>query len=86
MDPWIGFFHRALRIFFTVFTVISAADVGQCGARAALRAGEIRPLSELLAQLERECVGDLIEIELDGDDGQWRYEIKLLGPRAISAN
>jgi uncharacterized membrane protein YkoI len=49
-------------------------------ARAALEAGEIRPLSEVLADVERRFLGRVIEAELDRDDGQWLYELKLLPP------
>ncbi len=49
-------------------------------ARAALAAGEIRPLAELLAEVERRYVGRVIETELDRDDGRWVYEFKLLPP------
>lgn len=49
-------------------------------ARAALAAGEIRPLAELLAEVERRYVGTVIETELDRDDGRWVYEFKLLPP------
>ncbi|GAB3670491.1 hypothetical protein GCM10028792_01270 [Salinisphaera aquimarina] len=50
-------------------------------ARAALAAGDIRPLDALLAKVERECRGRFVEMELERDDGLWIYEIKLLGPR-----
>lgn len=49
-------------------------------ARAAMAAGEIRPLADLLAQVEAQCDGRFVEMELDHDDGRWIYEIKLLGP------
>jgi len=49
-------------------------------ARAALEAGQIRPLSELLAEVERRFRGRVIEAELELDDGQWLYEIKILPP------
>ncbi|MBE9607430.1 PepSY domain-containing protein [Acetobacteraceae bacterium H6797] len=49
-------------------------------ARDALAAGEIRPLSELLAEVESRYEGRVIETELDRDDGQWIYEFKLLPP------
>lgn len=49
-------------------------------ARAALAAGEIRPLAELLAEVERRWVGRVIEMELDRDDDRWVYEFKLLPP------
>lgn len=49
-------------------------------ARAALEAGQIRPLSELLTEVERRYRGRVIEAELELDDGQWLYEIKILPP------
>ncbi len=49
-------------------------------ARAALEAGEIRPLAELLAEVERRYRGRVIEADLDRDDGQWLYEFKILPP------
>lgn len=47
-------------------------------ARAALEAGLIRPLSELLAEVERRYAGRVIEADLDRDDGQWLYQFKIL--------
>jgi uncharacterized membrane protein YkoI len=47
-------------------------------ARAALEAGEIRPLAELLAVVERRFQGRVIEADLDRDDGQWLYQFKML--------
>lgn len=49
-------------------------------ARAALEAGEIRPLAEVLTDIERRYMGRVIEAELERDDGQWLYELKLLPP------
>jgi len=47
-------------------------------ARAALEAGQIRPLSELLSHVERQFAGRIIEAELEAVAGGWRYEIKVL--------
>ena len=47
-------------------------------ARTALAAGEIRPLAELLAEVERRYAGRVLEAELDREDGRWIYEIKVL--------
>jgi uncharacterized membrane protein YkoI len=47
-------------------------------ARAALEAGQIRPLVEILAGVERRYLGRVIETELDQEDGHWVYEFKLL--------
>jgi uncharacterized membrane protein YkoI len=49
-------------------------------ARAALEAGQIRPLSEILSGVERQFHGRVIEAELELDDGQWCYKIKILPP------
>jgi uncharacterized membrane protein YkoI len=49
-------------------------------ARAALADGQVRPLSDLLAEVERRYVGRVIETELEREDGRWVYEFKLLPP------
>jgi hypothetical protein len=49
-------------------------------ARRALESGEIRPLSELLAEIEARYDGRVIEMELERDDGRWIYEFTLLPP------
>ena len=52
-------------------------------ARAAAEAGRIRPLAQLLAEVERRYVGQVVETELDDDDddgGRWTYKFKLLPP------
>ena len=49
-------------------------------ARAALEAGQIRPLAEVLAEAERRFRGRVIEAELERDDDNWLYELKILPP------
>jgi uncharacterized membrane protein YkoI len=49
-------------------------------ARAAVQAGKVLPLKTLLERLEREHPGQVLEVELEQDDGRWIYEIKLLQP------
>jgi len=46
--------------------------------RAAVQAGEILPLPQLLERLQRSHPGQVLEIELEREDGRWIYEIKLL--------
>jgi uncharacterized membrane protein YkoI len=55
-----------------------AADNDHERARAALEAGQIRPLADILADVERRYLGRVIETELDHEDGRWVYELKLL--------
>lgn len=56
------------------------ADNDQDRARAAVQAGKVLPLKTLLERLEREHPGQVLEVELEQDDGRWIYEIKLLQP------
>jgi uncharacterized membrane protein YkoI len=58
-----------------------AGDDDHERARRAVEAGRIRPLVQLLAEIERRFVGQVVETELDDDDdGRWTYEFKLLPP------
>lgn len=47
-------------------------------AHAAVRAGEVLPLPTVLERLQRTHPGQVLELELDREDGRWIYEIKLL--------
>lgn len=47
-------------------------------ALQALKSGEIRPLTEVLAVARDKLPGEIIKVELDRDDGVWVYEIKVL--------
>ncbi len=49
-------------------------------ARAALQAGEVLPLPQLLERVAREQPGQVLAVELERDDGRWIYELKLLDP------
>lgn len=57
---------------------LASGDGDQDRARAALRAGEVLPLRTLLERLERSHPGQVLELELERDDGRWIYEVKLL--------
>lgn len=47
-------------------------------ARAALKAGEVLPLQQVLERVQRSHPGDVLEVELEREDGRWVYELKLL--------
>ena len=47
-------------------------------ARQAVEAGEVLPLRTILDRVEREYPGQIMEVELDREKGEWIYEIKLL--------
>ncbi|MGG4604639.1 PepSY domain-containing protein [Paenalcaligenes sp. Me131] len=47
-------------------------------ARRAVEAGEIMPLRSLLDTVENDYPGQVVEVELEHEDGQLVYEIKVL--------
>ena len=47
-------------------------------ARQAVQAGQVLPLPTVLDHLQREVPGQVLEVELERDDGRWIYEVKLL--------
>lgn len=57
---------------------LARADSDHDRARRALEAGEVVPLAEVLAAVERDFVGRVIAVELERKNGAWIYEIKLL--------
>ena len=74
---------RLMLLFLLSFSILAAPAATQERrdherARAALEAGEIRPLAELLAEVERRYQGRVIEADLERDDGYWLYEFKIL--------
>lgn len=57
---------------------LASKDGDQDRARAALQAGEVLPLPRLLERLQLTHPGQVLELELERDDGRWIYEVKLL--------
>lgn len=49
-------------------------------ARDAVQSGQALALPVLLERLQRTHPGQVLEIELERDDGRWVYEVKLLQP------
>jgi len=47
-------------------------------ARAALERGEIRPIGEILASAAGRVPGDVVEVELEREQGRWVYELKII--------
>jgi uncharacterized membrane protein YkoI len=46
--------------------------------RAAVQAGQLLPLTQVLERLQRSHPGQVLEVELERDDGRWIYDVKLL--------
>lgn len=64
---------------------VRADDLDQDEARRLLRAGKIKPLSELLQQHAQRLNGHLLDVELeyDDDDRAPVYEIEVLGEDGV---
>lgn len=77
---------RALAAALLLGTLLAPAGAGDDDrrdherARAAVQAGEVLPLPALLQRLQRTHPGQVLELELEHEDGRWIYEIKLLQP------
>lgn len=49
-------------------------------ARKALEQGLVRPLEEIIAEARKHVQGDLIEVELEREDGRYIYELEFIQP------
>jgi len=47
-------------------------------ARQAVEAGDVLPLRTILDRVERDYPGQVMEVELEREKGEWVYEVKLL--------
>ena len=74
--------HVTPFLLFALALVLAAApanaDSDQDRARAAVQAGQVLSLKTILERLEREHPGQVLEVELEQEDRQWVYEVKLL--------
>ena len=61
-----------------LLTPVLASSSDHDQARAALASGEILPLSAIILKLEKDFPGQIVEVDLERENGQWIYEIKLL--------
>lgn len=46
-----------------------------------VRRGELVPLEQVLDWIEEHYLGDVLEVELERDDGEVHYEVKMIGPQ-----
>ncbi|HCY63722.1 MAG TPA: hypothetical protein DHV59_13030 [Oxalobacteraceae bacterium] len=74
------FLALALALTAAAAPVSRAGDQDHDRARQAVEAGEVLPLRTVLAQVEREYPGQVMEVELEREHGLWVYEIKVLRP------
>jgi len=59
-------------------TAFASDDADHDRARQAVEAGDILPLRAILERVERDYPGQVMEVELEREKGEWVYEVKLL--------
>lgn len=67
---------RYLLVLICLLASPAFADDDHDRAREALARGDILPLTHILAIVEREVGGRVIEIDFDGDDGRYIYDVE----------
>ena len=69
---------------FLGFSALPAVASDHDGARDAVRAGHVRPLSDILAAIHRRFPGRVLDARLikrGAGPSHWRYRVKLLNPK-----
>ena len=46
--------------------------------RRAMEAGEVLPLAEILRRVRSQVAGDVASIDIGGERGKWRYELRVI--------
>lgn len=72
------FLALTLSIGFAVSSASARDSDDHDRARAAVQAGEVLPLAQVIERLQRTHPGQVLELELEREDGRWIYEVKLL--------
>lgn len=70
----------ALVLLATPLAGVASSERDQDRAHQALKAGEVMPLATILERVARERPGQVLEVELERDDGAWVYELRVLEP------
>ncbi len=79
LHSWLSRAAACALLWITALATTGAwADSDHDRARDAVQAGQVLPLKTVLERLEREHPGQVLEVELELDDGRWIYEVKLL--------
>jgi uncharacterized membrane protein YkoI len=78
-------FHRRCSLAAALVIALTAGaaradDVGPEVAKRLLSEGRIKPLSEIISGVQAKVPGEVLEVQLELDDGNYVYELKLLRP------
>ncbi|MFN3624649.1 MAG: PepSY domain-containing protein [Hyphomicrobium sp.] len=58
---------------------VRAEDIGPDVAKRLLSEGRIRPLEQILDGVRAKVPGELLEVELELEDGIYVYDVKIMG-------
>lgn len=78
-------FHRRCSLAAALLVALAAGaaradDVGPELAKRLLSEGRIKPLAEIISGVQAKVPGEMLEVQLELDDGIYVYELKLLRP------
>jgi uncharacterized membrane protein YkoI len=78
-------FHRRCSLAAALVIALTAGpayadDIGPDLAKRLLSEGRIKPLSEIITGVQAKVPGEVLEVQLELDDGIYVYELKLLRP------
>lgn len=57
-----------------------ASDRDHDAVLRAVRAGEIKPLTEIMEAVRPNLQGDIVKVEVDREKGTWVYEFRVIRP------
>lgn len=72
-----------LAVAMLVSSVGVASEKDHERARRALQAGQILPLAKVLQLVSRDHPGEVLEVELENEEGVWIYELRVLQPGGV---
>ena len=74
------FFLIGIVLLVSVATPARSDDINHEQAYQLLQEGRIRPLIEIIKDVSAKFPGEILEVELEREDGRYVYEVKILRP------
>lgn len=78
MKYWLSFFASCSLLAMSILPAASVADIDSKKARMLQQQGDILPLEHIIESALKIKEGQVVETELDRDDGRYVYELDIL--------